>query len=473
MNPFSKTNPSEYDMGRRRFIGQAACAGISTTPLFSTLLNLTLAGRASAQSLSGTGADGDYRALVCLFLGGGNDSYNMLVPRSGEAYAEYAASRSALALPAEELLPLGASGAHHPELGLHPSMPELKSLYDAGRAAFVSNVGSLVRPITLAEFKSRQNLPRGLYSHSDQSDQWMTSLPNRRSESGWGGRAAELLRSLSPEAKISMSISLSGINTFQAARNNLQYCITPNGSVALKSLESRQGAKTYETEAVRSILEQDYRSLFEQAYVNTTENAIEAHQFFSAAVNPVTLKTPFPDTNTGRNLRMVARTIGARSALGLRRQIFFVQRGGWDHHSEVLENQKTMLREISEAVGAFMAAMDELGTANNAVLFTASDFGRTLTSNGRGSDHAWGGNHFVVGGPVKGSSIYGTYPSLALKSDVDAGQGRLIPGLSVDQYSAELALWLGVSPTDLTTVLPNIATFHDPTSSRAPVGFLM
>lgn len=465
--------PSGFNSSRRRFIGQAACAGISSTPMFSTLLNLMLAGRASAQSLSPLSGGSDYRAVICLFLQGGNDSFNMLVPRSGDAHAEYAATRQGLALTQEELLPLGPAGGHHPELGLHPSMPELKALYDAGRAAFIANVGSLVRPVTLAEFKSKKNLPLGLYSHSDQADQWMTALPNRRSESGWGGRACELLRGMSPEAKISMSISLSGINTFQAARNTLQYCITSNGSVALKSLAPNQGARSYESEAVRSLLEQEYKSLFEQAYVETTENAIEAHEIFSAAVGPIKLKTVFPDTPTGRDLRMVARTIGARSTLGLRRQTFFVKRGGWDHHTEVLENQKTMLREISEAVGAFMAAMDELGTANDAVLFTASDFGRTLTSNGRGSDHAWGGNHFVVGGGVKGGSIYGKYPSLALKSDVDAGQGRLIPGMSVDEYSAELALWLGVSPQDLTTVLPNIGSFHDPASSKAPVGFLI
>lgn len=468
-----KKSSMPADAGRRRFLGQAACAGISCTPMFSTLLNLTLAGRLSAQSLSTISTEGNYRALVCLFLGGGNDSYNMLVPRSGEAYNEYAASRQGLAHPAADLLPLGSAGEHHPELGLHPSMPELKALYDAGRAAFIANVGTLVQPVTLAEYKKKKSLPLGLFSHSDQSQQWMTSVPDRRSDSGWGGRASELLRGLNPDAKVSMNISLSGVNTFQSARSSFQYCITPNGSVGLKSLEPNQGARAFESAAVRSMLDQQYKSLFEQTYVNTTKDAIAAHEFFSSAVSPVKLKTVFPDTQTGRNLRMVARTIGAHGTLGLRRQTFFINRGGWDHHSEVLDNQKTMLGEISAAIGAFMAAMDELGMANDVVLFTASDFGRTLTSNGRGSDHAWGGNQFVVGGPVKGGAIYGHYPSLALKSDFDTGQGRLIPGLSVDQYSAEMALWLGVSPGDLTTVLPNIKTFHDPQSSTPPLGFLL
>ncbi|MDX6766196.1 MAG: DUF1501 domain-containing protein [Candidatus Methylacidiphilales bacterium] len=463
-----KSSGNPPGLSRRHFLGQAACAGISCTPVFSTLLNLALAGNAAAQSSNLPG----YRAIVCLFLGGGNDSFNMLCPRSGEAHAAYAASRQGLAHPMDKLLPLGPAGDHHPELGLHPAMPELKALFDAGRAAFIANVGSLVRPVTLAEYKTKTSLPLGLYSHSDQSEQWMTALPNRRSDNGWGGRASDLLRGLNPDAKISMNISLSGINTFQSTRQSFQYCITPNGSVGMKSLESK-GARPGESAAVRSLLDQQYKSLFEQTYVETTENAIEAHQRFSAAVNPVKMNTVFPDTRTGRDLRMVARAIGAHSALGLRRQTFFVNRGGWDHHNEVIVNQNTMLGEVSAALAAFMTAMDELGTANDVVLFTASDFGRTLTWNGRGSDHGWGGNQLVLGGPVKGGKIYGRYPSLALKSDVDAGQGRLIPTLSVDQYSAELALWLGVSPRDLSTVLPNIGAFHDPLSGQPPLGFLL
>lgn len=432
-------------------------------------MNLALAGRVSAQDSGGP----DYRALVCLFLGGGNDSFNMLAPRSGGPHAEYQASRQNLALSAEELLPLGPAGAEHPELGLHPSMPELKALYDAGRAAFIANVGSLVRPITLAEYKKQTALPLGLFSHSDQAEQWMTAVPDRRADSGWGGRAAELLRGLNENARVSMNISLSGINVFQAARGLFTYCLTPDGSVGLKSLMTGKGTPAFEAAAVRSLLDQQYKGLFEQAFVHSTQNAVDAHWAFSSAVAPVQLKTVFPDTPTGRDLRMVARTIGAHGALGLRRQTFFVHRRGWDHHSEVLEIQKEMLKEVSQAVAAFMAAMDELGMADRVVLFSGSDFGRTLTSNGRGSDHAWGGNQFVVGGPVKGGRIYGRYPALALKSDLDTGQGRLIPTMAVDEYSAELVRWLGVSETDLPVVLPNLGAFYTPSSGRPPVGFLL
>jgi uncharacterized protein (DUF1501 family) len=464
----SRNFPSS-SMTRRRFVGQMACAGMSVTPLFSTLLNLSLTGRAAADSLS-TGSD--YRALVCLFLNGGNDSFNMLVPRSGPAYDEYKASRQGIALDSTTLLPLGAAGPDHPELGLHPAMPELKALYDQGSAAFVANVGSLVRPITLDEFRTQTGIPLSLFSHSNQQQQWMTCLPDSPSNTGWGGRVADLLRDQNSSEKVSMNISLAGNNLFQYGHQVFPYSITQNGSVAFKSFDPNSGISPFESVAVQSLLEQQYKSLFEQAYMDTTHGAIGAHDAFSSAVDKIQLKTVFPDTATGRDLRMVARTIAGREALGLKRQTFFVQRGGWDMHADVLANHQIMLPEISQAVSAFMAALTEIGVADQVTLFTSSDFGRTLTSNGRGSDHAWGGNHFVVGGAVKGGATYGKYPSLALKTDIDTGQGRLIPSLSVDVYCAELARWFGVPSSQLSTVFPNIGAFYSPSPSQAPVGFM-
>ena len=212
---------------------------MSCTPVLSTLLNLSLAGRAAADSLS---PNADYRALVCLFLNGGNDSFNMLAPRSGLDYNEYKVSRQELALASTDLLPLGGAAANHPELGLHPGMPELKALFDLGSAAFIANVGSLVRPITLTEFKKQAAVPLGLFSHSDQVRQWMTAMPARGIESGWGGRASDLLREQNIGTKVSMNISLAGNNLFQYGRHVFPYSITPNGSIGLKSLDSAQGA---------------------------------------------------------------------------------------------------------------------------------------------------------------------------------------------------------------------------------------
>jgi len=463
-------NRNSFNSGitRRRFVGQMACAGISCTPLFSTLLNLSLAGRAAADSLS---LDSDYRALVCLFLGGGNDSFNMLVPRSGSAYDEYKASRQDIALDSSTLLPLGPSGPNHPELGLHPGMPELKALFDQGQAAFIANVGSLIRPVTLEEFRKETDIPLSLFSHSNQQQQWMTCLPDSPTNTGWGGRAADLLRDQNTGTKVSMSISLAGNNLFQYGRQVFPYSITPNGSVAFKSLAPGQGSP-FESVAVKSLLEQQYKTLFEQVYMDTTHSAISAHEAFSGAVEHIDIKTPFPDTTLGKDLHMIARAIAGREALGLKRQTFFVQRGGFDMHAEVLKNQETVLPEVSQAVAAFMTALKEIKVADQVTLFTASDFGRTLTSNGRGSDHAWGGNHFVVGGAVKGGKIYGQYPSLALKTNLDTGQGRLIPTMAVDSYCAELARWLGVPASGLATVFPNIGSFYSPTSGQPPVGFM-
>jgi uncharacterized protein (DUF1501 family) len=300
----------------------------------------------------------------------------------------------------------------------------------------------------------------------------MTCLPDSPSNTGWGGRVADLLRDKNTAEKVSMNISLAGNNLFQYGHQVFPYSITQNGSVAFKSVEAKNGISPFESVAVQSLLEQQYKSLFEQAYMDTTHGAIGAHDAFSSAVDSIQLKTVFPDTATGRDLRMVARTIAGREALGLKRQTFFVQRGGWDMHADVLANHQIMLPEISQAVSAFMAALTEIGVANQVTLFTASDFGRTLTSNGRGSDHAWGGNHFVVGGAVKGGATYGKYPSLALKSDIDTGQGRLIPSLSVDTYCAELARWFGVPSSQLATIFPNIGSFITPSDSQSPIGFM-
>ena len=274
---------------RRVFAGQLACAGMSWTPLLSTLLNLSLAGRAAADSLA---PNSDYRALVCLFLNGGNDSFNMLAPRSGLGYKEYKESRQELALSSTDFLPLGDAAANHPELGLHPGMPELKALFDEGNVAFIANVGSLVRPITLTEFKKQAAVPLGLFSHSDQVRQWMTALPDRGVDSGWGGRASDLLHEQNLGTKVSMNISLAGNNLFQYGHEVLPYSVTPNGSIGLKSLDPR--APPFESVAVRSLLEQHYKSLFEQAFIETTYGAIAAHEAFSAAVGPVKLKTIFP-----------------------------------------------------------------------------------------------------------------------------------------------------------------------------------
>jgi uncharacterized protein (DUF1501 family) len=442
---------------RREFIGQASCAGIGGTALFSTLLTLRLANSLAAQT-----APADYKALVCLFLAGGNDSFNMLVPTTGGEYTAYAGARGNLALARDTLLQITPTNLGGRTLGIHPSMPEVRDLFNAGRLAFVANVGSLIRPTTLADYRAGRYRPVSLYSHADQIKQWQTCLPDQRTAIGWGGRAADIIKSLNSPSLVSMNISLSGQSIFLTGARSFTYSIGANGATALTGYDSaaRNNLNALRTAAVDSLLQADYRSLFEQSYGGSTREAIAAYQEFAGAVSGAALTTAVPANNSlANNLAMIARTAASGGRLGARRQIFFVQLGGWDHHDEVLNNQQTMLRTVSQAVSFFWDALGELGLRDRVTLFTASDFGRTLSSNGNGSDHAWGGNHFVLGGSVAGGRVTGNrdqgyYPDLQRLTDIDTGQGRLIPGVAVDEYARDLLAWFGVSNGDMDYVLP-------------------
>lgn len=472
------------NLSRRQFLGQASCAAVSAVPLMSTLLNLRLAGRLAAASAPGPD---EYRALVCVFLNGGNDSFNMLVPTDPAGYAAYAAARADLALPLASLLPIQPVGLG--SFGLHPGLAGIRDLFAGGQAALLTNVGTLIERVTSRSEVDQhlKQLPLGLYSHSDQIEQWQTSVPHARSGIGWAGRVADLLRDLNVDQTVPMNISLDGSNVFQTGNVVAEYTITTAGAVSLvpynpafdagESDRFRQAVSA----AVDSQLTQTYANLLQQTLNTRKREAVDAYARYAAATaNPLPAGVTFPDTHLGRRLARVARTVQGRDGLGARRQTFFVSWGGWDHHDEVVDNQAAMLPQVSEAISAFQAAMVAIGMSEHVTLFTASDFGRTLTSNGRGSDHAWGGHQLVVGGAVQGGRLYGTYPSLLLNPEsgpqvnpLDVGRGRFIPTTSVDEFFAELAMWLGVSRTDLPYVLPNINSFHDPASAAPPLGFLL
>lgn len=460
---------------RRQFLGQASCAAVSAIPVLNTLLNLKLAGSVAAAEPGPS----EYRALVCIFLHGGNDSFNMLAPRGTTEHAEYAAIRQDLALARDVLLPLNPLAYSGPPLGVHPGMPELQQLFEDGHAAFVANVGTLVERVTKAQYLNGSvPLPLGLFSHSDQVEQWQTSLPDTRTAVGWAGRMADLLHATHGNEKVSMNISLSGSNVWQSGRSVFEYAITPNGAVGLEGYQPQwnpwQEVIQARSAAVDSQLGLHYQNLFAQTFAQSKQNAVAAYELFAGSTAaPLPPGATFPSTPLGRSLQMIARTIAGRTLLGTTRQTFFVGFGGWDHHDEVLNNQAAMLPVVSQAVGAFYHALELVGVQNQVTLFTASDFGRTLTSNGRGSDHAWGGNQFVVGGAVHGRRIFGEYPSLQEDNPLDVGRGRIIPTTSVDVFFAELALWLGVGKNNLPLVLPNIGRFYDTQSAEWPIGFLV
>ena len=472
-------------ISRRSFLRQAGCTGMSSLPLLNTLLNLRLMeGVAAADTPPATG---EYRALVCILLAGGNDSFNMLVPREATPYATYQTSRSNLALTPAQLIDVNPVGMAPNAFGVHGGMPELAGLFESGKAAFIANVGSLIEPVQnrTQVAQNLKRLPLGLYSHSDQIEQWQTSIPHSRSGIGWGGRMADLLKELNANQTVPMNISLDGSNVFQTGNTVAEYSITPGGAVGLSGYnagwQQYQDLQNAVSSAVDSQLAQHYSSLLSQTFNTRKKQALDAYNIFATGTAPALPGgVTFPGTYLGSRLQMIAKAIQGRTAVGAKRQTFFINWGGWDHHSDVLANQATMLPQISAAVSAFYNALVALGIENKVTLFTISDFGRTLTSNSRGSDHAWGGHHFVVGGAVAGRKIYGTYPSLKLNPDtgpemnpLDTGRGRFIPTTSCDQFFAELALWLGVSKSNLPLIFPNIGNFYATGSSAPPMGFLL
>ena len=448
---------------RRTFIRQAACAAVGTTSIASTIWNLRAMNAMAAQTMT---ASTEFRSLVCLFLYGGNDANNMIVPRDNTNYASYAAARGPLALAQNTLLPINPV-TPDPQgrlFGLHPSMPEIQTLFNTNKKlAIISNVGTLVEPTTVSQYKGgTAKLPPQLFSHADQQVEWQTSWPDAPPKTGWGGRLADLLTSFNGTSAISMSISLAGTNTFQVGNSVFEYQVSPGGVIGLNGFGGANGQIRYQ--AVQDMLNLPHQNLFEGEFAKITNRAIANNALLSSALSGVTINTVFPaNSNLSDQLKMIAKLIAARDALGMRRQIFFCSVGGYDTHSNELASQASLLTELSQCMNAFYAATKELNIADRVTLFTASDFGRTFASNGTGADHAWGSHAMILGDSVKGGDMYGAYPTLVINGPDDVGQGRWVPTTSVDEYSSTLAKWYGVSSqSDLTTVLPNIGRFAKP-----------
>jgi uncharacterized protein (DUF1501 family) len=468
-------------INRRRFLGSANCAALGSLGIFNTLVNLKLIGNAVAAPPAGPG---DYRAMVCLFLHGGNDSYNLLAPTSVTEHANYLAIRSNLALPAPgsgsptALLPLNSTNTPGRTFGVHHAMPQLQQLFNNGKAAFVANVGTLVEPTTVAQFKNNSvKLPLSLFSHNDQRREWQTSVPQSSLKTGWGGRLADRMMGFNSSNQVSMNISLEGSNLLQTGNVNFAYTIDPSGAKTLIGATSAVDAELNRVRGAKSLVEYTYRDVLRRAFSEEAKRSYETAEQFAGIFDAATVNTVFPTTALGQDLRAVAKTIASRSPLGHSRQIYYVQLGGFDNHAELLNTQAGLLRALDAALKSFYDALVELGVANEVALFTCSDFGRTLRSNGQGTDHAWAGNTIVMGGAVNGSKIYGSYPDdsqLKIGAGLDVGfNGRLLPTTSCDQYFAELALWFGLAPSDLPEIFPNLGNFYSHSSGSPPLGFLL
>jgi uncharacterized protein (DUF1501 family) len=507
---------------RREFLRQAACAAVGTFALNNTIFDLRLINSAMAAGGTPTG----YKALVCLFLSGGNDANNWIVPTDNTTYDAYSSIRANLAIPRSSLLPLWANAAGTTaytdaaghSYGFHPACPELQRLFQEDKLAVMFNVGTLVRPTTRSQYLSNSKFytPPQLFSHSDQVTQWQTSIPDAPPTTGWGGRMADLLdAAMNPTGNISMSVSLNGANTFQIGNLINQYQVATTGAVVPSgNLMTGTGARV---RALKDIVGLSHTNLQRNAYAEVVKNSLAVGDalntniapyldptdspasytaqsatapwrwntglsgIYSTAVQPDGLGG-FPNTTLGTQLKMIARLIAAKgpAAFNMNRQIFFCGVGGYDTHtSQVLVNGVNdptnpngahfkLLDELSSCMFAFQRAMEQLGVADQVTSFTASDFSRTLPTNSQGSDHGWGSHHLIMGGAVKGGATYGQLPIFAINGPDDTGLGRWIPSLAVDQYSATLAKWFGVDPSSLGTIFPNLNRF-----ATSDLGFML
>lgn len=458
---------------RRAFLRRSTQLGLAGTAL-PFALNLAAMGEAAALTAT------DYKALVCVFLYGGNDYANTVVTYDDDSYNKYATIRGGsgqagggIAIPKADLaatllnptVPLAAGRQY----AMHPAMTGMANLFNTGKAAVQLNVGPLIVPLTRTQYNGSNRtlypIPPKLFSHNDQQSVWQSSSPEG-STVGWGGNLGDLALSSNTNSLFTC-ISVTGNAVFLSGDSALSYQVSTGGAIAINGVKNNVYGSTAVRSALTSLIQQTSPQVLENEYNRITTRAVTAESQITSGLAGVTLATAFPANNSlADQLKMVARLIGARSALGSKRQVFMVSLGGFDLHDNLISQQPTLMKRVSEAMTAFYDATVELGVADKVTAFTASDFGRTLNSNGDGSDHGWGSHHFMVGGAVKGKALYGKAPPVSnTNSTTDAadqwhvGQGRLLPSTSVDQYAATLAKWFGVANGEMAGVLPNLSHF--------------
>jgi uncharacterized protein (DUF1501 family) len=486
---------------RREFL--RLLGGITAAPLMGPLSELAY----------GAGPFTDYRALVCVFLFGGNDAHNMIVPLDATRFASYAANRGPLALPQSSLAANAVTDAVQGSFGLHPRMTQTRGLFNSGKLAVVSNVGILLRPTTKADYVSKTQLPPQLFSHSDMQGHWQTLHPQAPVTDGWGGRLADLVQSANT-GQLSVSVSTAGSGVFLKGNSAVAHTIgtyspttAPPPALPAPIVQRIRAWRDWDVNNANpqnvyaNSITMVRANKLEDQFGDVATRSVDINDFILNAVyngpnvngyypERIPINTAFPTGNSlAAQLRSVAMMIAARAALGIKRQIFFVSAGGgFDNHSDQFDSSNSVLKppvgaplilygkhadllgQVDAALKAFYDATVELGVQNSVTTFTASDFGRTLTSNGKGSDHGWGSHHLVMGGATHGGKIYGTFQNLQVGAGnpQDAGQGRLIPTFGVDQYAATMAKWMGATPGDLNAVFPNLVNF----GAATDLGFL-
>ncbi len=463
----------KHDRSRRHFLrtaSLASMAGFYASPFLMELNSLA----ALAQEAGGS----DYRALVCLYLQGGNDGHGTVIATDPDSYSAFVQARSGapgLAYPKSELLPITLKT---PQSGrtfaLNPALAPVQNLFSAGRAAIVANIGTLIAPTSKAAINNNTaDLPDSLFSHFDQTAAWQAIASNLGSGEhvGWGGAVADAIESMNMNSNSMFTcISTAGNALFLAGETSYQLNVTPAGPIPIYGLAQPAFGGT--ANVLRSILTADETNLFAKEYEAVINRAMQAQAILAKAMPPagqggIPNAPPFLDPMTKKlmdnpladSLQTVARIIAGKDMLGVTRQIFFVQLGSFDTHNDQATIHAQLLTQLGEALEYFDGLMINMGLGNQVTTFTVSDFGRTLTCNSNGTDHGWGSHHFVVGGAVQGQDMYGQYPVVGANQANDVGAGRLIPTTAVDQYAGTLARWFGLSDSQVRLALPNFGNF--------------
>ncbi len=401
----------------------------------------------------------DYKALVCVFLFGGNDANNMLIQFDTSGYLNYSTVRGPLAIPQAQLLQLGGSATN---FALNPNLTDIPTLFNNKNLAMVANVGTLMQPTTRAQYLAGSLVPTNLFSHTDQQNEWQNAAQSSATATGWAGRIADTISGqYNTGAKIPMITSVAGDTLFCNGSASTPVSVSPGnlggaacgeGTTECAAQQATAQALLSFSSGVSLITDDNSITTNAYAYAKTLSDAVQS-------VSP--LQTVFPTSSLASQLKQIAQIIQVRAALGVSRQIFFASLGNFDTHSDQLPLQGALLASLSPALAAFYASTQELGVQNSVTTFTMSDFSRTFQPNSNtGSDHAWGSHHMVLGGAVKGGQLYGTFPNLTLNGPDDSGSnGRWVPSTATAQYAATLAQWFGVSTTQMPSIFPNIGAF--------------
>ncbi|WP_086931747.1 DUF1501 domain-containing protein [Agarilytica rhodophyticola] len=448
---------SQFKSKRRDFLKSCASTTLGGAGAYASLSSLGMM-NAFAQS------NNDYKALVCLFLGGGNDGYNTIIPTDNSAYQQYSDARGPLAIPKGQVRAIQGRASDGNSYGVHPSMREVQELYNNGDLCFIGNVGSLIEPITRDNFISKnKQLPPFLFSHNNQTRFWQSldiDVPRPR---GWAGKMADAMMAHNQDSPISMNISVAGQNLFQSGNRTQPYIMSRKGVGRMNLFNRDRRRDEARIPVFEEMMSNSYQNIYANEYAKTARRAEELSVSVGAALDEVQTFTTQPAQPSALTdtFSTIAKVIAARSTLKMSRQIFFVSLGGWDTHNDQLSRHSELLSNLSKGLKYFYDLTKELNVANKVTTFTAADFGRTLSSNGSGSDHGWGNHQLVMGGAVRGRRIYGEMPELDFGGSLDAGRGRLIPTTSIDQYAATLASWYGLSASNVAEIFPNLGNFNN------------